>query len=101
MENESAPLFLISFVPTFIACCVLLFRAFQHVRYRPQWLQNFIHESREGYESFSNAKTNRDRSPLLIAFLVLSLIGLITQVIATNFPIQNLTTLPRALAWVC
>lgn len=101
--------FLISIVPTLITCCLLLFRALQQVPYRPKSFRNFVQEEpcgpehgfEHGSERPTNAKNTRIRSPLLIAFLTLSLIGLITQVVAILLPVRDLTPLPRALTWVC
>ncbi len=101
--------FLISIVPTLITCCLLLFRALQQVSYRPKSFRNFVQEEpygpehgfEHGSERPTNPKNPRIRSPWLIAFLTLSLIGLITQVVAILLPVRDLTPLPRALTWVC
>ena len=96
----TSTLFLISSTPAFVACCVLIFRAIQYVHRRPRWLQKFIDERTEGQKLFVDDDIKRARVLLPNKLLVLSILGLVTQIVSSLLQGRDLTSLPRALVWV-
>lgn len=100
LSTNGIELAVISSAPAFVACCVLLFRAFQHVQHRPGWLQRFVDERTEGQKSLVEHRDKQAPPYLPEIFLVLSMFGMITQVTTSLLHRQDLTPLPRALTWV-
>lgn len=95
-ETRSKLFLVFSFAPALLACCILLARAFQHIQYRPEWLQTFVHEPID----HSKSVNKRHHSSPLILLLLSCLLGFVIQLIAIFLPVRDLTPLPRALTWV-
>lgn len=91
---------LLSALPVLLVCCLLIFRVFSHTRKRPKWLQSFVDEQVHGpkFVAVDEVEKSSPRLPRLL--LVLSISGLVTQIIASLLPGEDLEPLPRALTWV-
>lgn len=100
LTQESDALFLISSSPALVAFCILLCRAIQHVPYRPRWIRRFVNEHIEDPKSFNSDESVGKRPHLPKGLLALTAFGLITQITLTFLPVQDLTPIPRVLAWV-
>lgn len=93
-------LFFVSSAPALVACCVLFCRALHFVPYRPRWLQPFVNEHDECPKLLGDDDSGKGGPQLLNRLLVLSALGIVTQIVVTLLPVQDLTSIPRVLAWV-
>lgn len=101
LSQDPDALFFVSSAPALVAFCVLLCRALQFISNRPRWLQPFINEHDDCSKSFGDDESGKGRPQLLNRLLVLSIFGMVTQIVLTLLPVPDLTSLPRVPAWVC
>ncbi|KAF2180532.1 P-loop containing nucleoside triphosphate hydrolase protein [Zopfia rhizophila CBS 207.26] len=89
----------ISAVPAVIAVCILLTYALRLFNaYRPRWTKAFITETKESPDDLAPAPVRR---PLFATYglLLISLIGLVLQIITLFVPFRQLTAIYPSIAW--
>lgn len=92
---------LASILSAVLAVIVLFIRLLQPLhRYRPRWMRPFVSEFNDKTDE-SQLPKQKSYTTMTKALLVILPIGLVIQIVATLYPLYDITKVFPTLAWVC